>query len=47
MLSSRCGGENLIPMQLIGRGDVDGIHVLGFDQLFLARRRARDPMLFA
>ena len=46
MLSGRCGGENLIPVQLIGRGYVDGVHVVGFDQLFQARRRVRDPMLF-
>ena len=45
MLSSRRGGEDLIAVQLVGRGDVDGVHVLRFDQLFQARRRMRDSVL--
>src|ERR1700690_452126 len=46
MLFSRRGGKDLIPVQLVGGGDVEGVQVLGFDQLFQACRRMRDPMLF-
>ncbi len=46
MLAGRRGGENLVAMQLIGRGDIDGVHVLRFDKLFQARRRMGDCVLF-
>ena len=46
MLAGRRGGEDLVAMQLVGGGDIDGVDVLGFDQLLQARRRMRDAVLF-
>ena len=45
VLAGRRGREDLVAMQLVGGGDVDGVDVLRFDQLLQARRRARDAVL--
>ena len=45
MLSGRRGREDLVAVQLVGGGDIDGVHVLGLDELLQARRRMRDSVL--